>query len=39
MKRLKLATMSQQWAKGSREIASEEPAVLHIDFCSLSDNS
>ena len=34
---LKLATF-EQWAKGSREAATEVPAVLHICFCSLSNN-
>ena len=34
----KLATF-QWWAKGSREAASEGPAVLHIRFCGLSSNS
>ena len=37
-KRLKPATF-QQWAKGSREAASVGPKVLHIHFCSLSNNS
>ena len=35
---LKLAAFSQ-WAKGSKEAASVGPAVLHICFCSLSNNS
>ena len=33
-KYIKLATF-QQWAKGSREAASEGPTVLLIHFCSL----
>ena len=37
-KRLKLATF-WRWAKGSREAASEEPIVLYISFCSLSNIS
>ena len=30
---------SREEAKGSREVASEGPTVLHIRFCSLSNNS
>ena len=37
-KRLKLATF-WLWSKGSREAAREGLAVLHIGFCSLSNNS
>ena len=37
-KRIELTTF-RQGAKGSREIASERPTVLHIHFCSLSNNS
>ena len=29
--------LSWQWAKGSREAASEGPTVLRIRFCSLSN--
>ena len=28
-----------QWVKGSRDAAIEEPTVLHICFCSSSNNS
>ena len=37
-KRLSLATL-RQLAKGSREAASQGPTILHICFCSLSNNS
>ena len=37
-KRLKLASF-WKWAKGLREATNEEPTVLHIRFCSLSNNS
>ena len=36
-KDLKLATF-RWWPKGSREAPSEGPTVLHIRFCSLSNN-
>ena len=38
IKRFKLATF-RRWTKGSREAASEGSTVLHIRFCSLSNNS
>ena len=38
IKRLRLATL-WCWANGSREAATEGPTILHIPFCSLSNNS